>query len=86
LNNAGEKLELSMPGNADDDAEASYIRVDGVSYSDGLHPENCPGGADLWPRSPDSGWSSLSRVSGANHSNDPDSWGSSTPSPGSANP
>jgi hypothetical protein len=86
LNNAGEKLELSMPGNADDDAEASYIRVDSVSYSDGLHPENCPGGADLWPRSPDSGWSSLSRVSGANHSNDPDSWGSSTPSPGSANP
>jgi hypothetical protein len=82
LNNAGEKLELSMPGNADDDAEASYIRADGVSYSDGLHPENCPGGTDQWPKSPNGYGQSLLRTVPPHYGNDPANWTASTPSPG----
>jgi hypothetical protein len=86
LNNAGEKLELSMPGNADDDAEASYIRADGVSYSYGLHPENCPGGTDQWPKSPNGYGQSLLRTVPPHYGNDPANWTASTPSPGTVNP
>ncbi|GAJ06895.1 unnamed protein product, partial [marine sediment metagenome] len=49
LNNAGERLQLSMPGDVDEFGTRYYIRVDRVSYSDGSHPEDCPGGVDLWP-------------------------------------
>ena len=55
LNNAGERLELSMPGDVDEYGTRYYIRVDRVGYSDGSHPEDCPGGVDLWPREADGG-------------------------------
>ncbi|MBN2594961.1 MAG: lamin tail domain-containing protein, partial [Sedimentisphaerales bacterium] len=49
LNNAGESLELSMPGDVDNEGVCQYIRIDRVNYSDGSHPEDCPGNIDLWP-------------------------------------
>ena len=86
LNNAGERLELSMPGDVDESGLLYYIRVDRVTYSDGSHPENSPDGVDHWPTAPDDGWMSLSSVSGQNYGNDPYNWTSSAPSPGTVNP
>ena len=42
LSNAGESIELSMPGERDQDGEQHYIRIDRVNYSDGSHPEDYP--------------------------------------------
>ena len=86
LNNAGERLELSMPGDVDESGEVYYVRVDRVTYSDGAHPENSPDGIDHWSRTPDFGLVSLSRVSPENYGNDPDNWTASLPSPGTTNP
>jgi len=86
LNNAGERLELSMPGDVDEFARRYYIRVDRVSYSDGFHPEDCLAGVDLWPSEPDGGGKSLTRKTGADYGNDPDNWTASAPSPGIINP
>jgi len=47
LSNGGERLQLSMPGDMDEFGTRYYIRVDKVGYSDGFHPEDCPGGVDL---------------------------------------
>ncbi len=76
LSNAGESLELSMPG------DNSYIRVDRVNYSDGSHPEDCPGSVDLWPTEPDGAGLSLTRRIPADYGNDPDNWIADVPSPG----
>ncbi len=86
LNNAGERLQISMPGDVDDSGTLYYIRIDRVTYSDGSHPENSPDGVDHWPTAPDDGLASLSRVSGQNYGNDPDNWTASAPSPGAVNP
>ncbi len=86
LNNAGERLELSMPGDVDEFGTRYYIRVDRVGYSDGFHPEDCPGGVDLWPTGPDGGSKSLTRKTGADYGNDPDNWTASAPSPCVINP
>ncbi|MBW7990324.1 MAG: hypothetical protein FVQ84_09965 [Planctomycetes bacterium] len=85
LNNAGERLELSMPGDMDESGVLNYIRVDRVSYSDGFHPENSPDGVDHWPRSPDSNGESLARKVSSDYGNDPDNWSASAPSPGAIN-
>jgi hypothetical protein len=82
LNNAGERLELSMPGDMDESGTLYYIRIDRVSYSDGFHPENCPGGVDLWPTAPDGNGDSLTRKVSSDYGNDPDNWTASAPSPG----
>jgi len=82
LNNAGERLELSTPGDVDEFGTRYYIRVDRVGYSDGSHPEDCPGGVDLWPTEPDGGGKSLTRKTGADYGNDPDNWIATIPSPG----
>ena len=81
LSNGGEKLELSKPGDMDDDDTRYYIRVDRVNYSDGSHPEDCPGGVDLWPTEPDGGGKSLTRTIPANYGNDPNNWEAQDPSP-----
>ena len=86
LNNAGERLELSMPGDVDESGTLYYIRVDRVSYSDGSHPEDSPDGIDHWPTAPNDDLVSLSRVSPQNYGNDPDNWTASAPSPGTVNP
>ena len=82
LSNAGERLELSMPGDVDASGIRSYIRVDRVSYSDGSHPEACPGGVDLWPIEPDGEGQSLTRRVPSDYGNDPGNWTASASSPG----
>jgi hypothetical protein len=79
LSNAGESLELSMPGDTDRDGVRRYIRVDRVNYSDGLHPENCPGNIDLWPVEADGNGMALKRKVLNNYGNDPDNWLASNP-------
>ncbi|MHC4659959.1 MAG: hypothetical protein ACYS83_12425, partial [Planctomycetota bacterium] len=86
LSNGGEKLELSMPGDIDLYGTRYYIRVDRVNYSDGSHPEDCPGGVDLWPIEADGGGKSLARIDPNLYGNDPNNWDADTPSPGSVNP
>jgi hypothetical protein len=86
LNNAGERLELSMPGDVDEFGKLYYIRVDRVTYSDGFHPENSPDGVDHWPATPDGDGESLTRKVSSDYGNDPDNWTASTPSPGTVNP
>jgi hypothetical protein len=81
LNNAGERLELSMPGDVDEVGEAYYTRVDRVTYSDGAHPENSPDNIDHWPVEPDGGGKSLSRKVSSDYGNDPDNWTATEPSP-----
>jgi len=82
LNNAGESLELSMPGDVNIEGVRQYVRVDRVNYSDGSHPENNPSGVDLWPVGPDGYGQSLARKVLTDYGNDPDNWIASGPSGG----
>jgi hypothetical protein len=86
LNNGGEKLEISMPGDIDEFGTRHYIRIDRVNYSDGSHPEDCPGGVDLWPTQADGAGKSLARLDPNLYGNDPNNWDAGNPSPGTANP
>ena len=86
LSNAGERLQLSMPGDVNDSGKLYDIRVDRVSYSDGSHPEKSPDRVDHWPTAPNDGLVSLSRVPSQNYGNDPENWTASAPSPGAVNP
>jgi hypothetical protein len=86
LSNAGERLQIAMPGDIDNQGTRHYIRIDRVTYSDGLHPEDCPGGIDLWPTQADGLGKSLSRKEAGDYGNDVDNWEAATPSPGVANP
>jgi hypothetical protein len=86
LNNGGESLELSQPGDVDELGERHYIRVDRINYSDGSHPDDCPGGVDLWPVDTDGLGKSLSRKVAGNYGNDPSNWAASAPSPATTNP
>jgi len=86
LKNGGEKLELSMPGDVDALGQRYYIRVDRVNFSDGLHPEDQPGGVDLWPVEADGAGLSLSRKVSSAYGNDVVNWKAASPSPGRANP
>jgi hypothetical protein len=82
LSNAGESLELSMPGDFDNEGTLHYIRVDRVNYSDGSHPENCPGGIDLWPTEADGNGMALIRKDSSDYGNDPVNWTAAPVSPG----
>jgi hypothetical protein len=82
LSNAGERLELSMPGDVDIEGKRYYIRIDRVDYSDGSHPEDTPGSVDLWPIEADGYGLSLTRKVPTNYANDPENWTASAPSPG----
>jgi hypothetical protein len=82
LSNSGEKLELSIPGDVDTEGTRHYIRIDRVNYSDGSHPDDCPGFIDLWPVEPDGRGTSLTRKLATDYGNDPDNWIASAPSPG----
>ena len=81
LANDGEKLEISKPGD-EQDGTRYYIRIDRVNYSDGLHPDNCPGGVDLWPTEPDGDGNSLHRIFAQYYGNDPNNWQAAPPTPG----
>ena len=78
LNNGGEKIQLSKPGDLDEFGEPYWIRIDRVVYSDGLHPV----GADPWPTSADAGGKSLTRKIAADYGNDITNWQADDPSPG----
>ena len=82
LSNVGESLELSKPGDVDELGERYYIRVDRVNYSDGSHPEDCPGGVDLWSNWADGYGFSLHRKVPGDYGNDVANWQASLPSPG----
>ena len=86
LKNGGEKLEISMPGEVDELGTLHYIRIDRVNYSDGSHPEDCPGGVDLWPPAADGGGLSLARKVPSDYGNDVINWQGALPSPGAVNP
>ena len=77
LNNAGEKVQLSKPGDQVDDVRY-YIRVDRVNYSDGSHLA----GEDPWPAGPDGYGKSLTRKVPTDYGNDPENWTAADPSPG----
>ena len=81
LNDGGETLELSMPGDVDKYGVRQYIRVDRVAYSDGSHPEDCPGGVDFWPVDADGFGKSLHRIATERYGNDPNNWKADMPSP-----
>ncbi len=51
LDNDGENVDLSIPGDpkADGSGDYYFIRIDRVEYSDGFHGEDFPGGVDPWP-------------------------------------
>ncbi len=85
LSNAGEQLELSVPGDVDELGERQYIRVERVSYSDGSHHENfeelvLP--VDPWPVMADGFGSSLTRINPHLYGNDPNNWTADSPTPG----
>jgi hypothetical protein len=86
LSNSSEKLEISMAGDIDGFGTRYYIRIDRINYSDGSHPEDCPGGVDLWPTEADGSGKSLVRIAPNLYGNDPNNWASGSPSPGSSNP
>ena len=70
-----------FPVHVDKYGERQYIRVDRVGYSDGYHPEDCPGGVDLWPTEADGSGQSLTRKVPSAYGNDPDNWMAAAPSP-----
>jgi hypothetical protein len=86
LDNAGEKIQISMPGDVDIEGRRYWIRVDRVNYSDGSHPDDTPDAVDPWPTEPDGTGYSLGRISPTEYGNDPINWQAEIPSPGSVNP
>jgi hypothetical protein len=86
LDNAGEKIQISMPGDVDLQGRRQWIRVDRINYSDGSHPDDTPGDSDPWPIEPDGTGYSLSRITPAEYGNDPVNWKTAIPSPGLFNP
>lgn len=81
LDNAGETIELAMPG----DPELGfvpYIRTERITFSDGSHPV----GNDPWPSDADgtAGYS-LNRIVASVHGNDVANWQAATPTPFTAN-
>jgi len=83
LSNSGERVEISMPGDVDAFGEQHYIRIDRVTYSDGSHHDDAPGGVDLWPTEADGQGKSLTRLAPSLYGNDPNNWTAEDPSPGS---
>jgi hypothetical protein len=81
LDNAGEDVELSKPGDADDlTGERFYILADRVNYSDGEHPRT--GYIDPWPIEPDGNGQALHRIALDEYGNDVVNWQAALPSPG----
>jgi hypothetical protein len=77
LDNAGEKIELTKPGDQVGGIRY-YIQADRINYSDGSHPA----GEDPWPTAADGSGKSLGKILPQNYGNDPNNWQAITPSPG----
>ncbi len=69
LNNGGEKIRLSMPGDVDLLGQRHYIRIDMINY------DNEP----PWPLEPDGGGASLRRLNVNLYGNDPNNWTAANP-------
>jgi hypothetical protein len=82
LANGGQKIQLSKPGDQDAQGNRSWIRLDRVVYSDGLHPQDFAEGVDTWPVEANGKGKSLGRINPQAYGNDPVNWRASTPSPG----
>ncbi len=82
LDNAGEKVEISMAGDLDELGVRQYIRVDRVNYSNGSHPEDFDGVTDPWPPEADGTGKSLERIYLNLYGNDPNNWDVNSPTPG----
>ncbi|HIJ51802.1 MAG TPA: hypothetical protein HPP66_01455 [Planctomycetes bacterium] len=76
LSGAGEKLELSMPGDLNSAGVRQYICIDRVRYYD-----KAP-----WPTEPDGYGKSLSRKDPNDYGDDVNNWKAAVPSPGAPNP
>ncbi len=82
LANDGRKIQLSKPGDQDDQGNHTWIRVDRVVYSDGLHPQDFAEGVDTWPVEANGTGKSLVRIDPHAYGNDPVNWRAAVPSPG----
>jgi hypothetical protein len=69
LNNGGEKIYISMPGDVDQSGARHYIRIDMINY------DNEP----PWPTQPDGSGASLRRVVANHYGNDPNNWTATYP-------
>jgi len=78
LDNAGEKIQLSRPGEPDPAGEPYWIRIDRVVFSDGSHPL----GQDPWPGEADGAGKSLTRIAPSEYGNDIINWTAAAPTPG----
>ncbi|MEN6335082.1 MAG: lamin tail domain-containing protein [Phycisphaerales bacterium] len=86
LNNSGETIQLLRPEDVDDRGVRSWIVVDRIHYSDGLHREDFPGGVDPWPTQADGQGLSLTRTIPEAFGDDALNWQALTASPGAARP
>jgi hypothetical protein len=78
LNNGGEKVEISMPGDLVG-IERKYIRVDRVNYDNGLDD-------DPWPANAYGFGDSLQRKVAGDYGNDVVNWQAASETPGTVNP
>lgn len=72
LDNGGETLEISKPGDTNNAGIRQYIRIDRVDYSD----------TTPWPVGPDGSGTSLARINERAYGNDFANWAESTATPG----
>ena len=71
LDNGGETLQLSMPGDTNEVGELQFIRIDRVDYSDD----------EPWPTGPDGDGTSLARINENAYGNDVANWRESVVTP-----
>ena len=86
LSNSGETLQLSRPGDLNNQGVRSWIAVDRIRYSDCSRHQDFPIGLDLWPAQADGRDLSLTRILPSQYGNDPLNWRAVAPSPGTTNP
>ena len=72
LDNAGEKIELSRPGDQEPGKDRYYIRMERINYDN----------AAPWPAEADGTGKSLTRIADGLYGNDAENWQASDPTPG----
>lgn len=72
LDNAGEEIELQIPGDLEFGKSRAWITIEKVEYDD----------SDPWPTRCDGGGDALTRLSYDSYSNDVLNWQAATPTPG----
>ncbi len=72
LDNGGETLEISLPGDTNQVGELQFVRIDRVDFSD-----DAP-----WPTGPDGGGTALARINERAYGNDFANWREASATPG----